>query len=77
MTNHDNLISERGAEYGESWRETGRFLAEHHEEIAAMGENSFAYVMMHNKLMRALRSPGNKDHYDDLIGYAKLVLSNL
>lgn len=71
-TDHDQLLKQRGAEYGESWRMTDRWIQENTELLAA-APSPFTLIMMHNKLMRALTSPSKEDHYDDIIGYAKLA----
>jgi len=75
QVDHDALIKQRGAQYGGSWRATAQWICEHAEELALTGDAAFAIVMIHNKLMRALASPGDRDHYDDIIGYAKLILT--
>lgn len=77
VRSHDQLIAERNEQYGGAWATTGRWISENSGEIAKTGSRAFALIMIHNKLTRALASPDNRDHYDDIIGYAKLILSTL
>lgn len=72
--NHDELVEQRGQLYGESWAMTSEWICENADLLKNAGPSAFPLVMMHNKIMRALTSPGQKDHYDDIIGYAKLAL---
>lgn len=74
MVDHDALVKERGSEYGESWRMTSQWIVENAALLAQAGDAAFPMVMMHNKLARALTSPLKQDHWDDMIGYAKLAL---
>lgn len=72
--NHDDLVEQRGTEYGDSWVQTSTWINEHAQELGAAGVAAFPMVMIHNKLARALTSPENRDHFDDIIGYCKLAL---
>lgn len=74
---HDALVAERNAQYNNAWRTTGLWIAKNHEALAAAGSMAFCLVMIQNKVERALATPENRDHYDDIIGYAKLVLKEL
>lgn len=73
---HTALVEERGAEYGESWQLTDQWIKEHAGELGA-APSPFTMILIHNKLMRALTTPTKRDHYDDIIGYAKLALRAL
>jgi hypothetical protein len=73
---HDVLISERNQQYANAWRKTGLWVAKNAEFLRSKGDISFCIIMLHNKLARAEGSPRNPDHYDDVIGYAKLILSS-
>ncbi len=73
---HERLIQERGAEYGESYAVTDRWIKENLDYLS-QAPNAFVLIMLHNKLTRALTSPSKQDHYDDIIGYAKLALRTL
>lgn len=69
---HEQLLQERGSEYGDSWQQTDRWIKAHLDQLAA-APSPFTLIMLHNKLARALTSPTKEDHYDDIIGYAKLA----
>lgn len=72
------IIKERDEAYGASWKTTGEILA---FLLAKPGQNpplfqtpySFNWIMILNKLTRALASPENPDHWLDIAGYATLV----
>lgn len=72
-----SLIRSRDAEYGQSWLKTGRILALLGQDITRLlivcPDISFNWIMILNKLVRALVSPHKKDHWDDIIGYAQLT----
>lgn len=70
---HDDLLEERKAEYGAAYAITDKWITENHEALA-MSLSPFSLILIHNKITRALVSPNNRDHYDDIIGYAKLLL---
>lgn len=73
---HEQLLEERGAQYGDAYAQTDRWIREHLTELGA-APSPLGLIMMHFKLTRALHTPKHRDHYDDLIGYAKLALRSL
>lgn len=75
-TNHDDLIAKRSEEYGEAYQITDRWIKENLQALSA-SPSPFSLILIHNKLTRALTSPRKQDHYDDIIGYAKLLLREL
>ena len=76
LDTHDKLLEERGAEYGNSYLKTDEWVRQNLAALAA-SPSPLGLIMMHFKLERALCTPSKRDHYDDLIGYAKLVLQSL
>jgi len=72
------IIQERDEAYGAAWKTTGEILA---FLLAKPGQPpplfqtpySFNWIMILNKLNRALASPENPDHWLDIAGYATLV----
>lgn len=75
-TNHDDLVATRNEEYGEAYQVTDQWIKDHLKELAA-SPSPFSLIMIQNKVTRALASPDKQDHYDDIIGYAKLLLREL
>lgn len=73
---HEELLTERGTEYGDAYAQTDKWVKEHLKELAA-SPSPLGLIMVHFKLTRALATPNRRDHYDDLIGYAKLILRQL
>ena len=73
---HDRLLAERGAEYGDSYARTDEWVRQNLKALAA-SPSPLGLIMMHFKLERALCTPTKRDHYDDVCGYAKLVLRAL
>ena len=71
--NHDELVKARNSEYGEAYAITDRWIKENLEALAA-SPSPFSLIMIQNKLTRALATPEKFDHYDDIIGYAKLLI---
>jgi hypothetical protein len=70
----------RGIEYGAAWKLTGKVL----KEVTKIGRLPilstpyfFNWIMILNKLHRALMSPENKDHWEDIAGYALLVVKDI
>jgi hypothetical protein len=72
------IIAERDEAYGAAWKTTGEILA---FLLAKPSQNpalfqtpyGFNWIMILNKLNRALASPENPDHWLDIAGYATLV----
>lgn len=73
---HEDLLAQRGAEYGDAYARTDEWVRQNLERLAA-SPSPLGLIMIHFKLERALCTPTKRDHYDDLIGYAKLVLRAL
>ena len=73
---HEELLAERGAEYGDSYARTDEWVRKNLSRLAA-SPSPLGLIMMHFNLERALQTPNNRDHYDDLIGYAKLALREI
>lgn len=71
------LVEERNKAYGEAWKATSLWIGENVDRLAATGDLAFPLIMIHNKLTRALASPGHLDHYRDIQGYAQLILDHL
>lgn len=76
-------LQARGLEYGAAWRLTGRTLNELIETtkvglLPLLGSPYlFNWIMILNKLHRALMSPENRDHWEDIAGYALLVVKDI
>lgn len=76
------LVEERQEGYGEAWQLVGESL---HPALARglyvltqdLPEAFFPWVMILAKLIRALKSPANADHWKDIAGYATLVVKYL
>lgn len=76
-------IAEREAQYAGAWEVTGKLVASPllmHSVgnlLNLFPDAWFPWVMILNKLIRALWSPKNPDHWLDIQGYAKLVHDRL
>ena len=75
------LLLVRGSEYGLAWKATGDVLGDMvlNGLMSELAETSYTFnwVMIHNKLVRALQTPRDRDHWADIIGYAQLVLEDI
>ncbi len=75
------LLQQRKVEYGPSWWITGTLLTPIRKELEELlhvfPEAWFPWIIIWNKLTRALASPKNPDHWRDIAGYATLVLQFL
>lgn len=73
-------VDDRETTYGDAWKKTGQIMS------FLMGDGElvlpdplfsttyvFAWMMILNKLVRAITSPNNPDHWLDIAGYATLV----
>lgn len=76
MIDHNDLLLLRKKEYGETFQIVDRWIRENIVAIAA-SPSPYSLIMIYAKLTRALTSPNKQDHYDDIIGYTKLLLSEL
>jgi len=72
------MINERQSTYGDAWRITGVALAPLAEELynflVMVPEFFIAWLMIFNKLIRLLADPYHRDSWEDIIGYATLVI---
>ena len=79
----DRLIDQRNAEYRDAWKLEGAVcsIPEIQEGLHVLHnlfpEAWFPWIMILNKLLRALGSPKNIDHWADIAGYAQLVQDHL
>ena len=76
VLDHNDLLASRKAEYGETFQIVDRWIRENFGAIAA-SPSPYSLIMIYAKLTRALTSPNKQDHYDDIIGYTKLLLQEL
>lgn len=72
-----DLLNDRDPHYGGSWLTTGKILSMLHLEKILESGLAFSWVMVLNKLIRALTSPRDIDHWKDMAGYATLVTDHL
>ena len=75
----DKLIIERQRTYGDAWLVTGEILKILPQTLLMrlMGNSLFfPWMMILNKTIRILWSPGKMDHWKDIEGYAKLAHSH-
>lgn len=77
MKEVEELLEQRGAEYGPAWQITGRWIVENARALVLCGDYAFCVIMVHNKLVRAQTSPFNPDHYLDALGYINLMLQDM
>jgi hypothetical protein len=75
----DNLLKDREKEYGATWYVVGQIMklcGEYIYSSALFRDTPFAHnwVQILGKLIRALTSPNKRDNWQDIIGYATLVL---
>ena len=77
----EKLLNERQKTHGEAWHLTGRVLGMLYLNLVVImtqfPEYAFAWIMILNKLVRALQAPDEIDHWRDIAGYAQLVVNNL
>jgi len=80
-TQTENLLNNREKTYGKSWYITGIILGvlKIGDTVLAQAcpEYLFSWILILNKLIRALTSPFDEDHWDDIIGYATLVRNDM
>ena len=84
MDDQGRKISEiHNKEYADAWALTGQLMAS--RDVRPNLDNLlrthprmyFPWMMILNKLLRILGSPGNPDHWLDIQGYANLVWTEL
>ena len=76
-----DLLDKRGNEYGEAWKVTGQIVGTIHPQFEVFSgtapEYSLAWMTILCKLIRALATPRNRDHWADIAGYAMLVANDI
>lgn len=75
----DKLLGDRDSRYGKSWLTTNQiinFLWMRMPELIA-SDLGFNWIMILNKLIRALATPKDREHWIDIVGYAQLSLNHL
>lgn len=77
----EKLIEERGNEYGNAWRTTGKLMQrvkdDLHELLRLFPDAYVPWMMILNKLVRILNSPWHQDSWEDIAGYATLVADHI
>jgi hypothetical protein len=80
-TQIDSLLKERDTAYGQSWYTTGKLIVQaalHTTKLYVdYPQYIFNWIMILNKLVRALTTPTNIEHWRDIQGYARLVEMHL
>jgi len=76
IQDHELLLKMRAEEYGETYQIVDRWIRENIGLLAA-SPSPYSLIMIYAKLTRSLTSPNKQDHYDDIIGYTKLLLGEL
>ena len=77
------LTEQRKPDYQSAWSMTGELLANPYVQkglqFISFGcpHLLFPWIMILNKLVRALSSPTQIDHWEDIIGYATLARDEL
>lgn len=83
---HNDLLNARGGQYElalPTWKAAGEVMGFIYRNWPGSYDRMFQSGYMYNwfqmlgKLMRALSTPYNLDHWDDLIGYAKLIRNDI
>lgn len=82
MKNVRELLNERKTEYHNAWYVAGSVLHMFNDDIYT--SNLFSttpyghnWVVILSKMFRALHTPNNTDHWQDIIGYCQLILDDL
>lgn len=75
------LVEQRQATHGDTWKLMGHvinlLLPQIIDMIQASPKYAWAWFMIASKLVRALFSPATIEHWQDIQGYAQLVLNDL
>jgi len=75
------IIDERNDVYGEAWSLHGIMLSACSSRLMDLlitqPKYFFAWNLIFNKLIRALATPLDEDHWIDIQGYAELVLQDI
>jgi hypothetical protein len=76
--NADEILRLRDRAYGGAWAKTGKLLNvvinDFHNMVELFPEAAYNWVIILNKLVRALASPREIDHWIDMRNYAQLVV---
>jgi hypothetical protein len=76
-----NLIKARQQTHGDAWKHTGMALMPILPQVFAFMQKHpkyvFSWVLIFNKLLRALVDPTVLDHWKDIQGYAQLIIDDL
>lgn len=75
----DQIEVEREREYGDAWLYTGKVLTLFPDRLISRllrKKLLFPWLMILNKTIRILWSPGKIDHWKDIEGYARLARSH-
>lgn len=72
-----NMLDNRDVKYGQSWLVTGKLMPLLKLDRIINQGLFFAWIMILNKLMRAMTTPDDIDHWKDIAGYAILVADHL
>lgn len=81
------LLEERGLEYGDAWRLTGAIIGtcirvptikdvRPFENLMRSGRG-YAWIEMLGKIVRAMFNPDSLDNWKDIAGYAELVVREM
>lgn len=70
------FVASRDKAYDEAWLKTSKVMVFLGVDRSAIWATSFSYawLMILNKLIRAMATPENKDHWLDIQGYCQLIL---
>jgi len=80
-TTVDAVLTERGKQYKDAWLVTGEitnqlFVQNRFAKVMDAGF-MYAWITILCKLIRALATPNDREHWIDIAGYAQLVADNL
>ena len=80
LSDIQRLLKERGRQYGDTWKLAGEVV--HYislDNFKALLDTPYTHnwVQILGKLIRALFSPANPDHWRDIAGYATLVADDI
>jgi hypothetical protein len=77
----DEVMTARNAQYGAAWLLTGRVWAfiilDEYTTLLQQTGYFFNWFIILNKLIRAIASPQDRDHWVDIRNYAELVVKHM
>jgi len=80
-TTPKKLVQSRDDEYGGAWKLHGLVIGLLLPQFIPFAQKNpkyqFPWELILNKLLRALASPKNIDHWKDIQGYAQLVIDDI